>query len=170
MSRLVTAGILAVLLVGGGVLWYGMDLDSGSPPDPAASRQRSRALLERHAQALEAYRHQHDGSWPDSWLALRRFTVDHDHVPSLGLDDVIAPQVGQYRYRPPQASDPDDALVMAAARPHPLVAPAEPWGQAQAERSHPAVAYGLDAALQVVEMSPDEHRVRSARLFTESSP
>ncbi len=161
MARnLVWAGIVALLVIGGAVLWVARGVQP-KDYDSALARERSHTLLERHAKVFAAWREEHPDRWPESWIELRGFSKTLPEYQHLTLKGVIAPEVGTYKYRPPTPDGGPDQVIMATTGTHPPIRP-------DAEGLEGAsVGFVLTRDLEVQTLTADEHRARTRRLFPE---
>ena len=140
-SRLVAFILLAVLALGAVLVAREF---RQVMTQPAVQRGIHRHALEQMAEALRSYRRdQH--AWPDNLLKLFK---------QQGLN--LGANHG-YSYRKPPADAADDYVVMWSDAWLPGAKQGDPWTETQrAERDIPPVAYALDAALRIQELSLDE--------------
>jgi len=164
MSNVQWAGMIALLVVGGAILWVYMSIEEPAE-DLHLRRQSSVELLQAHAAVLSAYRAAHDGAWPEDLVELRSFSKQNPELPRLGIGGDAVPNstagAGFYEYHVPQEDDPENVLVMASNKAHRAVLLGDRYRGKQAERSLPPVQYAIDRDLQVIEISEAEQAARA---------
>jgi hypothetical protein len=129
---------------------------------PAVQRQLSQARLTRFIEAIQLYRAEHH-QWPANMRDILR-------AGKLPLSSTAVRGAGIYRYQPPLANAADSVIIMWSDRPYDPIKKGEPYGgEGQfAEQDIPPIAYVVNAALQIEQLSPEEWAKRIPK--TESQP
>jgi hypothetical protein len=154
VNKATLVAVIMLLVVAAGALLVHRSLRVAQER-PAVQRLESQSRLRQFAAAFATYRERH-GEWPPSLAVL----VREAH---LGLGANAVRGGGVYRYRRPPADAPGSYVVMWSGTNHAGVGRGEPWGGEGQVADHdiPPVAYVLDAALQVEELTIEEFTRRA---------
>jgi hypothetical protein len=156
MNKATLVAVVLLLVVAAGAMVVNRSLRVAQER-PAVQRLESQSRLRQFAAAIAAYR-DHHGAWPSSLAVVIRDA-------HLGLGANAVRGGGVYRYRCPPADAGGGYVVMWSELNHAGIKRGEPWGgEGQvADRDIPAVAYILDANLNVEELDLDEFARRAPR-------